>query len=70
MYRPALSRVVFRVVGLLVLPILALPTACGAPPPEEPKPLRPTRRRDRRLDVGALPRCSRVGEPPELPPTW
>ena len=38
MYRPALSRLVFRVVGLLVLPILALPTACGAPPPEEPKP--------------------------------
>ena len=38
MYRPALSRLVFRVVGLLVLPILALATACGAPPPEEPKP--------------------------------
>ena len=38
MYRPALSRVVFRVVGLSVLPILALATACGAPPPEEPKP--------------------------------
>jgi hypothetical protein len=38
MYRPALSRLVFRVVGLLVLPILALATACGAPPPEEPTP--------------------------------
>jgi hypothetical protein len=38
MYRPALSRLGFRVVGLLVLPILALATACGAPPPEEPKP--------------------------------
>ena len=38
MYCPASSRSVFRVVGLLVLPILALATACGAPPPEEPKP--------------------------------
>ena len=37
MYRPALSKLVFRVVGLLVLPILAPATACGAPP-EEPKP--------------------------------
>ena len=39
MYRPALSRLVFRVVGLLVIPILALPTACGAPQEAKPRPL-------------------------------
>jgi hypothetical protein len=39
MYRPALSRLVFRVVGLLVIPILALATACGAPEEANPRPL-------------------------------
>jgi hypothetical protein len=39
MYRPALSRLVFRVVGLLVIPILALATACGAPEEAKPRPL-------------------------------
>jgi hypothetical protein len=40
MYRPALSRLVFRVVGLLVIPILAaLATACGAPEESKPRPL-------------------------------
>jgi hypothetical protein len=40
MYRPALSRLVVGVVGVLVLPILAaLATACGAPEESKPRPL-------------------------------
>ena len=40
MYRPAWSRLVVGVVGVLVLPILAaLATACGAPEESKPRPL-------------------------------
>ena len=39
MYSPALSRLVVGVLGLLVLPILALATACGATEEAKPRPL-------------------------------
>ncbi len=50
MYRPALWRLAYRV-GLLMLSILPLAMACGAPPPEEPEP-RPLPEDTRTLSPG------------------